>query len=647
MKKLFSTLALVMCLFTMTFAQILEPVKWDAQISQDGKNAEITLTATIDDTWHIYGLEETDKGPIATKIDFNKLIGAELNGELEIKTEAHTIFDNMFECEITSFEKTAVFAQKIKITDENWGVGVAASGQACSEVVGSCLLFGPYNFAFGPKANEPMPIAEVAETETAVEEAANDLYTPVIDELKAFGEATNTSDSSLWAIFILGFLGGFVALFTPCVWPIIPMTVSFFLKRSGDKAKGRRDAFTYGAAIVIIYLTLGLLVTGIFGASALNALSTNAIFNIIFFLMLVVFAVSFFGAFEITLPASWTSKMDAKAESTTGFMSIMLMAFTLVLVSFSCTGPIIGTLLVEAAQGSWLGPAIGMFGFAIALALPFTIFAMFPSMLKSMPKSGGWLNSVKVVLGFLELALSLKFLSVADLAYGWGILDRETFLALWIVIFALLGMYLLGKITLPHDDQVERISVGRMMLALISFAYAIYLVPGLWGAPCRSASAFAPPLSTQDFNLYTSEVHPDSHDFEVAMQMAQTAGKPVLIDFSGFGCVNCRKMEASVWTDDKVADMLQNDFVLVTLMVDDRTPLAKPMKVVEQGVEKVFTTVGEKNSYIQRHKFGANAQPFYVALDAEGKPLNKSYAFDENPANFVEFLKTALDNYKK
>ena len=631
----------------MTFAQILEPVKWDAQISQDGKNAEITLTATIDDTWHIYGLEETDKGPIATKIDFNKLIGAELNGELEIKTEAHTIFDNMFECEITSFEKTAVFAQKIKITDENWGVGVAASGQACSEVVGSCLLFGPYNFAFGPKANEPMPIAEVAETETAVEEAANDLYTPVIDELKAFGEATNTSDSSLWAIFILGFLGGFVALFTPCVWPIIPMTVSFFLKRSGDKAKGRRDAFTYGAAIVIIYLTLGLLVTGIFGASALNALSTNAIFNIIFFLMLVVFAVSFFGAFEITLPASWTSKMDAKAESTTGFMSIMLMAFTLVLVSFSCTGPIIGTLLVEAAQGSWLGPAIGMFGFAIALALPFTIFAMFPSMLKSMPKSGGWLNSVKVVLGFLELALSLKFLSVADLAYGWGILDRETFLALWIVIFALLGMYLLGKITLPHDDQVERISVGRMMLALISFAYAIYLVPGLWGAPCRSASAFAPPLSTQDFNLYTSEVHPDSHDFEVAMQMAQTAGKPVLIDFSGFGCVNCRKMEASVWTDDKVADMLQNDFVLVTLMVDDRTPLAKPMKVVEQGVEKVFTTVGEKNSYIQRHKFGANAQPFYVALDAEGKPLNKSYAFDENPANFVEFLKTALDNYKK
>ena len=646
MKKLFSTLALVLCFITMTFAQILEPVKWDTKLSQDGKTAEITLTANIDDTWHIYGLEETDKGPIATKIEFNNLVGAELKGDLQVKTEAHTIFDNMFECEITSFEKTAVFAQKIKITDENWGVAVSVSGQACSEVVGSCLLFGPYNFAFGPKASEPMLIAEEVTTDV-VEEAANDIYAPVIDQLKAFGETTNTSDSSMWAIFILGFLGGFIALFTPCVWPIIPMTVSFFLKRSGDKAKGRRDAFTYGAAIIIIYLTLGLLVTGIFGASALNALSTNAIFNIIFFLMLVVFAVSFFGAFEITLPASWTSKMDAKAETTTGFMSIMLMAFTLVLVSFSCTGPIIGTLLVEAAQGSWLGPAIGMFGFSIALALPFTIFAMFPSMLKSMPKSGGWLNSVKVVLGFLELALSLKFLSVADLAYGWGILDRETFLALWIVIFALLGMYLLGKITLPHDDQVERIGVGRMMLALISFAYAIYLVPGLWGAPCRSASAFAPPLTTQDFNLYTNEVHPDTHDFEIAMQMAQTAGKPVLVDFSGFGCVNCRKMEASVWTDPTVAGMLQNDFVLVTLMVDDRTPLAKPFVVTEGGVRKEFTTVGEKNSYIQRSKFGANAQPFYVAIDAEGKPLNKSYAFDENPANFVEFLKETLNNYKK
>lgn len=645
MRKLFSTLALVLCFVSVAFAQMIDPIRWSSEMKADGNNVEITLKATIDEGWHLYGLELPEGGPSATDISFGRIEGAELVGDLTILSEQVTKFEEMFGLELTWFEKEAIFVQKAKITDENWVIAGSISFMGCNDE--TCMMGNPFSFAEGPKANEPMPIAAAEDGVQGVEEAANDIYTPVIDELKAFGETTDTSSSSLWAIFILGFLGGFVALFTPCVWPIIPMTVSFFLKRSGDKSKGRRDAFTYGAAIVIIYLALGLLVTGIFGASALNALSTNAIFNIIFFLMLVVFAVSFFGAFEITLPASWTSKMDAKAESTTGFLSIMLMAFTLVLVSFSCTGPIIGTLLVEAAQGSWLGPAVGMFGFAIALALPFTIFAMFPSMLKSMPKSGGWLNSVKVVLGFLELALSLKFLSVADLAYGWGILDRETFLALWIVIFALLGMYLLGKITLPHDDQVDRIGVGRMMLAMISFAYAIYLVPGLWGAPCRSASAFAPPLTTQDFNLYTNEVHPDSHDFEVAMQMAQTAGKPVLIDFSGFGCVNCRKMEAAVWTDPTVAGMLQEDFVLVTLMVDDRTPLAKPFKVVEGGVEKVFTTVGEKNSYIQRNKFGANAQPFYVALDAEGKPLNKSYAFDEDPANFVEFLKTTLENYKK
>ena len=645
MKKLFSTLALVMCRVSMSFAQMVDPIRWTSEMKQDGKNVEITLKATIDAGWHLYALELPEGGPMATDISFGRIEGAELVGELQAVSDLVVKFEDMFGLELSWYENEAVFVQKAKITDENWVVSGSVSFMGCNDE--TCMMGNPFSFAEGPKANEPMLIAETAETETTVEEAANDIYTPVIDQLKAFGETTNTSDSSMWAIFILGFLGGFVALFTPCVWPIIPMTVSFFLKRSGDKSKGRRDAFTYGAAIIIIYLTLGLLVTGIFGASALNALSTNAIFNIIFFLMLVVFAVSFFGAFEITLPASWTSKMDAKAETTTGFMSIMLMAFTLVLVSFSCTGPIIGTLLVEAAQGSWLGPAIGMFGFSIALALPFTIFAMFPSMLKSMPKSGGWLNSVKVVLGFLELALSLKFLSVADLAYGWGILDRETFLALWIVIFALLGMYLLGKITLPHDDQVERIGVGRMMLALISFAYAIYLVPGLWGAPCRSASAFAPPLTTQDFNLYDNEVHPDAHDYEIAMQMAQTAGKPVLVDFSGFGCVNCRKMEASVWTDPTVAGMLQNDFVLVTLMVDDRTPLAKPFVVVEDGVRKEFTTVGEKNSYIQRNKFGANAQPFYVALDAEGNPVNKSYAFNENPSDFIEFLKTSLENYKK
>lgn len=642
MKKITSLFALL-CIISTTFAQIVNPIKWTADSKENGNSVEITIKATIDDGWHLYGLElPSEDGPTATAINFDRLEGAQIDGKVNATSNLVVQFDPIFGVELNWYEKEAVFTQKVKITDkDNWVAGGTITFMGCNDE--TCMMGEPFTFAFGPKANEKSVITD---NNTDIAEAVADIYTPVIDQLRAFGETTDTSGSSLWLIFLLGLGGGFIALFTPCVWPIIPMTVSFFLKRSGDKAKGRRDAFTYGLAIIIIYLALGLAVTGIFGASALNALSTNAIFNIIFFLLLVVFALSFFGMFELTLPASWSSRMDQKAESTSGFLSILFMAFTLVLVSFSCTGPIIGTLLVEAAQGSWVGPAIGMLGFSIALALPFSIFAMFPSMLKSMPKSGGWLNSVKVVLGFLELALSLKFLSVADLAYGWGILDRETFIALWVVIFALLGLYLIGKLTLPHDDKLEKVSVPRLMLALISFAYAIYLVPGLWGAPLRSASAFAPPLNTQDFNLYDNEVHPQAHDFEVAMQMAQTQNKPVLVDFSGFGCVNCRKMEASVWTDGNVADKLRNDFILVTLMVDDRTPLAKPFRVVEDGVEKVFNTVGEKNSYIQRSKFGANAQPFYVILDAEANPVNRSYAFDENPDHFVEFLETGIRNYK-
>lgn len=418
------------------------------------------------------------------------------------------------------------------------------------------------------------------------------------------------------------------------------MTVSFFLKRSGNKSKGKRDAVLYGVSIVVIYVVLGLLITLIFGASALNSLSTNAFFNLLFFALLVIFAISFFGAFEITLPASWTTKIDAKAETTGGILSILLMAFTLVLVSFSCTGPIIGTLLVEVAgSGNILAPAIGMLGFAIALAIPFSVFAFFPTLLKSLPKSGGWLNSVKVVLAFLELALSLKFLSVADLAYGWHILDREVFVALWIVIFASLGFYLLGKLRFPHDDAVESVSVPRYFLALISLAFALYMVPGLWGAPLKAVSAFAPPLYTQDFNLYDDEVHAHFDNYDAGMNYAATVGKPVVVDFSGYGCVNCRKMEASVWTDVQVKKMLTDDFVLITLYVDDKTPLAEPYQVEENGAKRNIKTIGDKWSYLQRSKFGANAQPFYVMLDNEGKPLNASYAFDENPAHFVEWLK--------
>ena len=425
------------------------------------------------------------------------------------------------------------------------------------------------------------------------------------------------------------------------------MTVSFFLKRSKDRRKGVRDACTYGASIVVIYVTLGLAVTALFGANALNALSTNAVFNVFFCLLLVVFAASFLGAFEITLPSRWSNAVDSKAEQTTGLLSIFLMAFTLSLVSFSCTGPIIGFLLVEVSTtGSIMGPAIGMLGFALALALPFTLFALFPSWLKSMPRSGSWMNVIKVTLGFIELAFALKFLSVADLAYGWGILDRETFLALWIALFGLLGLYLLGKIKFAHDDEGTRIGVTRFFCALASLAFAIYMVPGLWGAPLKAVSAFAPPLQTQDFNLYTDEVHAQFTDYDQGMAYARQQGKPVMLDFTGYGCVNCRKMELSVWTDPEVRTLINDDYVLITLYVDDKTPLPQPMRVVENGAERTLRTVGDKWSYLQRTKFGANAQPFYVLVDNEGRPLNHSYSYDEDVQKYVQFLETGLENYK-
>lgn len=476
-----------------------------------------------------------------------------------------------------------------------------------------------------------------------------DLWTPVIDELKAFGESPlDGTDSSLLFIFLAGFAGGFIALLTPCVWPMIPMTVSFFLKRTKNKKKAIKDAVMYGVSIIVIYLALGLLITGIFGASALNDLSTNAVFNLLFFALLVLFAVSFFGAFEMVLPSSWTNKLDAKADSTSGILSIFFMAFTLALVSFSCTGPIIGTLLVQAASmGSIVAPAVGMFGFAFALAIPFSVFAIFPNMLQSMPKSGGWLNSVKVVLGFLELALALKFFSVADLAYGWRILDRETFLVLWIVIFAMLGFYLLGKIRFSHDSELKYVSVPRLFMAIVSLAFAVYMVPGLWGAPLKSISAFAPPLYTQDFNLYEDEVHAQFDDYEAGMAYAKKNNKPVMIDFSGYGCVNCRKMEASVWTNPGVKQIIENDYVLITLFVDDKTKLPEVIEIEEHGKTRKLKTVGDKWSYLQRSKFGANAQPFYVLLDNNGKPLSHSYAYDEDVNKYIQFLQGGLKNYKK
>lgn len=630
-------------------AQIFEPVTWNFEHERvSDTQGRIVATAEIEDGWHVYGLQLPEGGPQSTTLVFEVVKNAELVGEVRAEGLLVEKYDATFDMDLNWYEMGVTLVQDVTYDDADAVyVEGAVKFMACDHA--TCLPPTEELFVLGGAAVAadvvapsvvPMVPLEVAMVTTPVGAAeVNDLWAPVHDELSALGDTGTDAGSSLWWIFLAGLLGGFVALFTPCVWPIIPMTVSFFLKRADDKVRGRRDAVFYGLSIVVIYVVLGILITLIFGASALNSLATNAFFNIFFFGLLVLFAVSFFGAFELTLPASWTTKLDAKAESTSGVLSILLMAFTLVLVSFSCTGPIIGTLLVEVANsGTIVAPAVGMLGFALALALPFSLFAFFPAMLKSMPRSGGWLNSVKVVLGFLELALALKFLSVADLAYGWGILDREVFVALWIVIFALLGVYLLGKLRLSHDSPVQYVSVPRLLMAIASFSFAVYMVPGLWGAPLKAISAFAPPLTTQDFSLYDNEVHADFTDYEAGMAYAQQAGKPVVLDFSGYGCVNCRKMEASVWTDDRVATRLNDDFVLITLYVDDKTPLVEPYEVEENGKTRRIRTLGDKWSYLQRVKFNTNAQPFYVMLDAAGRPMAGSYSFDEDPNNFLVWL---------
>ena len=675
MKKLL--FPFVLLLFAVAVqAQIQDPVKFNSELKiLAADEAEVVFTAAIDKGWHVYSTDLGDGGPISATFNVEKIFGAEVVGKLKPVGKEISTFDKLFEMKVRYFENTAQFVQKLKLTGGAYQLEGYLEYGACNDE--NCLPPTQVPFQFSGKVEGAAKEAAAAtaemkaETQSAEQETAADtvsvaaiggadgpteinvtdkvdLWKPVINELQSLGETTSQEDMSWIYIFITGFAGGLLALFTPCVWPIIPMTVSFFLKRSKDKKKGIRDAWTYGASIVVIYVTLGLAITLVFGASALNALSTNAVFNILFCLMLVVFAASFFGAFEITLPSKWSTAVDSKAEATSGLLSIFLMAFTLSLVSFSCTGPIIGFLLVQVSTtGSVVAPAIGMLGFAIALALPFTLFALFPSWLKSMPKSGGWMNIIKVTLGFLELAFALKFLSVADLAYGWRILDRETFLALWIVLFALLGFYLLGKIKFPHDDDDTKVSVPRFFMALASLAFAVYMVPGLWGAPLKAVSAFAPPMQTQDFNLYNNEVHAKFDDYDLGMEYARQHGKPVMLDFTGYGCVNCRKMELAVWTNPKVSDIINNDYVLITLYVDNKTPLPSPVKIVENGTERTLRTVGDKWSYLQRVKFGANAQPFYVLIDNEGKPLNKSYSYDEDIPKYIEFLQTGLENYKK
>ena len=681
MKKTLSVLVLLVA-SVCAMAQMADPVHFTSKMTMlGGDEAQIEFSAKIDNGWHVYSTGLGNDGPISATFNASKMDGVKTVGGLTHKGKEISQFDNMFGMKLRYFEGSVTFIQKIKFTKPQYSINCYLEYGACNDE--TCMP--PTSVDFIKSGNAPAVAKDAAadkadnaaaantaataseEGATASEEGATvsgdsvaasmnvaapdsataaSLWQPVISDLKAY-EAAPT-DSSLLYIFFAGLIGGFLALLTPCVWPIIPMTVSFFLKRNKERSKAIREAVTYGISIVVIYVVLGLVVTLLFGASALNALSTNAVFNIFFCLLLVVFAASFFGAFEITLPSSWSNKIDAKSENTSGMLSIFLMAFTLTLVSFSCTGPIIGFLLVAVStQGSILAPTIGMLGFAIALAIPFTLFAMFPSLLKSAPKSGGWMNVVKVVLGFIELAFALKFLSVADLAYGWHILDRETFLALWIVIFGLLGVYLLGWLKFPHDDEGNRTNVPQFFLAMISLAFAIYMIPGLWGAPLKAISAFAPPMNTQDFNLYKASVEAKYHDYEAGMAAAKAEGKPVMIDFTGFGCVNCRKMEAAVWTDPKVANMLNEKYVLISLYVDDKTPLAEPMTVTENGQQRTLRTVGDKWSYLQRVKFGANTQPFYVLIDNEGKPLAGSRSYDEDIDAYIDYLQTGIDNYKK
>ena len=682
MKRLFAFVTTLLLTFTTLQAQVADPVHFKTQLNTlQGDQAEIVFSCTIDPGWHVYSTDIGDDGPIKATFNVDKMDGIELVGQLQPRGKVTEQYEEMFGCNLRFFENQGAFVQKIRFTKPQYAIECYLEYGACNDQM--CMPPTTVEFAkkgdapvaaaqqeekpSETKAEEPQQTAEEAPAEAADESAAvaaadstvlqktqaegGDLYAPILEELKAFEEGgSNDINMSLIVIFLSGLVAGFLAVLTPCVWPIIPMTVSFFLKRNKERKKAVREALTYGASIVVIYVLLGLVVTLIWGPSKLNELSTNAVFNIFFTLLLIVFAASFLGAFELTLPSSWSNKIDAKSEKTTGLLSIFLMAFTLALVSFSCTGPIVGFLLVAVStQGDILAPTIGMLGFAIALAIPFTLFALFPSLLKSAPKSGGWMNTVKVVLGFIELAFALKFLSVADLAYGWHLLDRETFLSLWIVLFALLGIYLLGWLKFPHDDDNRRTNVPQFFLGLISLAFAVYMVPGLWGAPLKAVSAFAPPMYTQDFNLYDNSVEAKYTDYELGMAAAQREGKPVMVDFTGYGCVNCRKMEAAVWTDDKVRDILNDDYVLISLYVDDKTPLPEAITVTEaNGQTRKLRTIGDKWSYLQRTKIGANTQPYYVLLDPEtGRPLNGLRSYDEDVDAYVKFLQDGLKNFRQ
>jgi thiol:disulfide interchange protein DsbD len=680
MKKTLITLIGLMVVLAVN-AQMVDPVHFSSELKTgNGAEAEIVFHATIDKGWHVYSTEIGEDGPIEATFNVVKMEGAEPVGKLMPKGNVIKKMDKLFDMELKYFEDEATFIQKIRFTKPEYDIDCYLEYGACSDA--SCLPpsevalkqqgkspfiseKGKVDSEKSDEAQEDVKSEELGDTTSVVgntplipdsieSNSSSDLWAPVTEELRSLSSGEDLAGKSLWWLLLMGFLAGLAAVCMPCIWPIIPMTVSFFLKRSqNDRKKGIRDAVTYGLSIMVIYVGLGLLVTAIFGSDTLNSLSTSAVFNVFLFLLLVVFACSFFGWFEIRLPDSWANSVDTKASQTSGLVSIFLMAFTLVLVSFSCTGPIIGMLLVQTTTtGNWLAPAVGMFAFALALALPFTLFAMFPSWLKSAPKSGSWMTTIKVVLGFIELAFSLKFLSVADLAYGWHILDREVFLSLWIVIFAMLGAYLCGWLKFQEDevggDLHKPMPVICILAGMLSFAFSVYMVPGLWGAPCKAVSAFAPPISTQDFNLSEKVIEAEFNDYESGMATARSQGKPVFLDFTGYGCVNCREMEGAVWTDPRVASKLKNDYVLISLYVDDKTPLKEPMVVTDaQGNQKTLRTVGAKWSYLQSHKFGANAQPFYVAVDpATGKPLTGSRGHNKDVSAYVDFLNQGLRNYR-
>ena len=694
MKRRNTLLILFTLLFSLTAMAQQNPVHFSVQQKQvSPTEVEVVFSAKIDQGWHVYSTNLPADGPTSATLHVDKSEGVTPVGKLTARGKELNVYDKTFEMKLRYFENSVGFVQRYKITAKTYSIKGYLEYGACNDEM--CLPPTQVEFNFkgngpasAPAATPTAASAENEKTTTAATDVAADglsalttmgtdtakkadvlpadtagtvqqastqvnadvnLWKPVTKELSAFNSTKDSTNSSLWSIFFMGILGGFIALLTPCVWPIIPMTVSFFLKRAkDDRKKGIRDAVTYGLSIIVIYMALATIVTWAFGPQKLNELATNAPFNVFFFLLLVVFAFSFFGWFELRLPSSWGNAVDNKASATTGILSIFLMAFTLSLVSFSCTAPVVGLLLVQAAtSGDWVAPAVGMFGFALALALPFTFFALFPSLLKQAPKSGSWMNMIKVVLGFIELAFSLKFLSVADLAYGWHILDRETFLSIWIVLFGLLGLYLIGKLKFPHDDPDQKaMPVPAIMLGLCSLAFSVYMLPGLWGAPSKAVSAFAPPINTQDFNLAPQTVHAAYTDYDEGMRAAAAAGKPVLVDFTGFGCVNCRKMEASVWTDSRVADKLNKDYVLISLYVDDKTPLKQPVEVkLPDGTSRTLRTIGDKWSYLEQTKFGYLAQPFYVPLDNAGKPLNGSFSFKEDVPAYLEFLDKGLENY--